>query len=168
MAKTELVTCKGCGKERPVQRSYMLKPWFTGLCRDCSRKSRGGVKNPMWKEGKYKTAQGYVDIRLYPDDPYFAMTSKRWHYCREHRYVMAKSLGRCLTPREAVHHLNGIRDDNRLENLELISPADHRRQTLFCHNCLLKKEVRLLRRRIKALGIQLGSKNMKEWNIEKT
>ncbi len=160
MAKLELVACKQCGKERYVQRSYMLKSWFTGLCRDCSRRSRAGENNPMWKDGRYKTMQGYIDIRLFPSDPFYAMTSKRWHYCREHRYVMAKSLGRCLTTQEAVHHLNGIKDDNRLENLELISPANHRRQTMFCHNCLLHKQIKLLRERIKALESEIAVRNI--------
>ena len=63
-------------------------------------------------------AEGYATIRIDSEDEISKqLNGKRW--IQEHRYVMSKSIGRALEPNENVHHLNGVRDDNRLENLEL-------------------------------------------------
>jgi HNH endonuclease len=80
---------------------------------------RKGEKSPAWRGGK-QMRRGYVWTWC-PDHPSRSNTAKA--YVLEHRLVMEKHLGRYLTRDEHVHHINGIRDDNRIENLELWTHA---------------------------------------------
>ncbi len=80
-----------------------------------------GEKNPRWK-GRVKRSSGYYAIRK-TDHPF----ASRDGYVMEHRLVMEEHLGRYLTPEEDVHHINGIKTDNRIENLELLSKSEHAR-----------------------------------------
>lgn len=69
--------------------------------------------------GSYK--DGYKTIYISQEDS--ALYSPGNRSIAEHRYVMAVHVGRPLTGIENVHHKNGIRDDNRIENLELWTRA---------------------------------------------
>lgn len=74
-----------------------------------------------WKGGKTSTNEGYVYVKT-KSHPY----SNANGAVLEHRLVMEKFLGRFLTPIEVVHHLNEIKNDNRIENLFLFASAkDH-------------------------------------------
>ena len=72
------------------------------------------------QKGKFKLKQGYIYVYA-PKHPY---ATKRG-YVMEHRLVMEAHLGRYLKPNELVHHKNGIKDDNRIENLELMTKGTH-------------------------------------------
>ena len=125
MSKTKVShKCVKCGKERILAIRSLREPGFTGLCNDCARRSRGKTKNPNWGGGRYMRKDGYSCVRVYPDDFYFPMT-KSDGYVLEHRLVMAKHLGRNLQSWESVHHKNGIKTDNRIENLELSNNKEH-------------------------------------------
>lgn len=145
------VQCSQCKDERWTSVQTTERDFYTGLCRRCLSKNRAarflrrGEDSPMWKGGRHKDKEGYMVVYAHTNSPYYPMASQGG-YIREHRLVMAKHLGRCLLPTETIHHINGIKDDNRIGNL-LLSPNGKHSQL---HHGVIK-ELGELRRRVEEL-----------------
>lgn len=80
-----------------------------------------GAQNPAWKGGAtYKRAHGnYRGVKYVRCPPEFLPMARGDGYVTEHRLVMAKSLGRCLSRTEVVHHRDHNPANNSQANLEL-------------------------------------------------
>lgn len=114
------VLCPRCIGRRTVNQNN-LKWWNESEhrqnCRCARCADQWGANNAAWKGGvRYRG--GYRFVKLYSDSPFYSMTDANG-YVMEHRLVMAQKLDRPLKKGETVHHINGIKDDNRFENLEL-------------------------------------------------
>lgn len=87
-------------------------------CREATIKAHKGKRSFAWKGGRYVDKKtGYVQIWK-PEHPN-ACIGRSKAYVLEHRMVMSDFLKRPLLKTEQVHHRNGDRADNRIENLEL-------------------------------------------------
>ena len=111
----EAITCASC-------RFIYYKESYERGYNQTVRKWKG-ANSPAWRGGRVKRL-GYILIWVGRNDFYSPMANIMG-YIPEHRLIMAKHLNRCLLKWEVVHHSNGIKDDNRLENLELLKYGKH-------------------------------------------
>jgi len=122
-------TCKNCGEPlvpKPYYsqgriKGYRQYPNFCG--KKCANSAHNVPRNKLNARGWYIDKHGYVIINRV--DGYAQP---------QHRAVMEEVLGRKLAEHETVHHMNGVRTDNRPENLELWSGRHGRGQRAHEHD----------------------------------
>lgn len=109
---TNICTIQGC--EKPVKRRSICSMHLARFYRTGTYEKR--------LTGIAKHTSGYILVmsKMHP-------FCTKMGYVFQHRLVMEKHIGRYLYRHEAVHHKNGIKDDNRIENLELLTHSEHRR-----------------------------------------
>lgn len=166
--------CANCGKEVTV------KPCHQGKKRYCSRECGAVHKRarevrkcqqcqkefyPVKKTSKFCSTdckyasyprKGYKEITasLLPQEEQelFASMFDVRGRVHEHRLVMARHLGRSVLGTEIVHHKNGVKRDNRIENLELLESRKHHHTG--CGDAVIE-QLRAAEERIKELEAKL-------------
>lgn len=99
-----------------------------------------GENATYWKGGKYVAKNNGYIYRYMPEHPNAKASDG---YILEHRYVMSEHLGRPLEDYEIVHHRNGNKQDNRIENLEVRWRNDHPPlKDSCCPNCGYQFEIK--------------------------
>lgn len=107
--------CEGCGET--FEFNLKMKKWNAGKYH--SRECMHAHRRAQAIGSTYKNPQGYI-VEFQPDSP---MAQPSTGNLFQHRRVLAEKIGRPLEPHENPHHKNGIKDDNRPENLELWSTS---------------------------------------------
>lgn len=111
-----LIRCNVCGTTKWIAGSIVRN----GYGKFCSKKCQGAYlrtqrmeQSPKWRGGRVKQL-GYWMIK-----------QSDGTYKREHIILMEQQIGRKILSNECVHHKNGDRLDNRLDNLQLLTKGDH-------------------------------------------
>ena len=126
------------GASHTIQRRFKighctLNRWLKQIGETPERRGAKGNSHGNWKGGRCLD-RGYVLLWLDPSDSFYEMANSL-SYVLEHRYVMAKHLGRPLQKWETVHHIDGDRSNNNIENLQLRIGQHGAGQTFCCADC---------------------------------
>lgn len=114
--RAEIRTCVNCGQDFPVKRRGKSKKPPIYCSKECRRIA---ISSPVTLKG----GERYLLEKLDKNSPFVVMAQRRKKKSSplvlQHRLVMARHIGRPLERWETVHHINGDRTDNRIENLQL-------------------------------------------------
>ena len=126
----------GWNKGKPVE--YIRGHWSRTSKALKTRKISGlrGENHPMWKGGRVDH-RGYVLVTF----PGHHRCKSGCNYVLEHIIIAEQKINRRLEPDEIIHHLNGIKNDNRPENLIVIKKNNHDTHTV---NKLMQERIRFL------------------------
>ena len=100
----------------PWNKDKKMSKEFCQKNREAQKGIQAGEKNPRWNGGICHSC-GYIFL-FNPRHP-FAINNKR--YVKKARLIMEKHLRRYLNPTEVIHHINGIKTDDRISNLKLFA-----------------------------------------------
>lgn len=89
--------------------------------------ARHGKDHSQWKGGRSVDSYGYVKLNINLIEPEFQCMCDSSGWVLEHRYLVAKSIGRPLTRKDIIHHLDHNHSNNKLDNLELTTRGEHMR-----------------------------------------
>lgn len=125
------VICLSCQKQRTIINTSVSKPYSKPCCSCATAKShkdnpriKRGENHYNWRGGINLNRLGYIIEYVGKDNDFYPMATntgnKRFGgYVLQHRLVMAKHLGRCLKSFEVVHHIDGNKQNNNINNLKL-------------------------------------------------
>ena len=140
-------TCENCKKSFKVKENTKGRfctyecYWqsLKGKSMTCSAK-KGEHRNPHtefkkdqapWNKGTKGVAKGnagsFKKTKYVTEIGWYKRVTVNGKTLFEHRCVMERHLGRKLKGSEIIHHINGARDDNRIENLEIMTNSEHRK-----------------------------------------